>query len=116
MGPKFGTQLEELERSILKYQIIAGRSCDADVALTALRNVTMQIKEIIMDVRANSSMYARHIEMKTKLMEYSGALDMEIQLRSRKNNGSSNVLLTPRKKRDGKICKDKVMTMDKGGK
>ena len=49
MGPKFGTQLEELERTILKYQVIAGRSLDEGVALAALRNVAMQTKEILRD-------------------------------------------------------------------
>ena len=78
MGPKFGTQLEELEKTILRYQVIAGRSLDEGVALAALRNVAMQTEEIPKDMMVNPSRYALYSEMKTRLIEYSAALDMEI--------------------------------------
>ena len=71
MGPKFSTHLEELERTILKYQVIAGRSLDEGVALAALRNVAMQTEEILKDARVHPSRYASYSEMKTRLIEYS---------------------------------------------
>ena len=71
MGPKFGTQLEELEKTILRYHVIAGRSLDEGVALAALRNVAMQTEEILKDMKVNPSRYATYAEMKTRLMEYS---------------------------------------------
>ena len=42
MGPKFGNQFEELEKTTVQYQAISGKSLDESVALAALTNVPMK--------------------------------------------------------------------------
>ena len=50
MGPKFGNQLEELEKTIMQYQAISGKAFDESVALAALANVAMQIEYVFRDM------------------------------------------------------------------
>ena len=85
---------------------------DEGVALSALRNVATQTENIHKDMRLNPSKYATYTEMRTRLTEYAGALEIELQVQNRKNVGSLNVL-TPRKKRDAKFVTCKDMTKDK---
>ena len=100
----------------MRYQAISGKSLDESVALAALRNVSFKTEDILRDMRVNPSSYASYGEMKKKLEEYAGILDMEIQLKNRKNIGGLNALTPPKKKNGGKNEKGKDGTKDKGGK
>ena len=118
MGPKFGNQLEELENNIMEYQAISGKALDESVALAALTNVATKTEDILRDMRVNPSSYVSYGEMKKKLEEYAGILEMEIQLKNRKNIGGLNALTSPKKKKDQggkKGEKGKDGTKDKGG-